>query len=142
MEPSITYTIVLFLHVLSAVTWVGGNILFFSVAPRLRTNPEGGPAALRVLGRTFRVLSWIAITLLLATGLYLVSLGWDWRRWPLSFKLVLVGVALLVKVLHDFWIAPTAARRKGGYFTAALWMGRTNLILGIVIVYLSVWIRS
>lgn len=142
MEPSITYTIVLFLHVLSAVTWVGGNILFFSVAPRLRTNPEGGPAALRVLGRTFRVLSWIAFALLLATGFYFVGLGWDWRRWPLSFKLVLVGVALLVKVLHDFWIAPTAARRKGGYFTAALWMGRTNLILGIFIIYLSVWIRG
>jgi uncharacterized membrane protein len=142
LESSITYSILLFLHILSAMTWVGGNILFFSVAPRLRTNREGGPAALRVLGRTFRVLSWIAFALLLATGLYFVSLGWDWRRWPLSFKLVLVGVALLVKVLHDFWIAPTAARRKGGYFTAALWMGRTNLILGIVIVYLSVWIRG
>ena len=142
MESSITYSILLFLHVLSAMTWVGGNILFFSVAPRLRTNPEGGPAALRVLGRTFRVLSWIAFVLLLATGFYFVSLGWDWRRWPLSFKLALVGVALLVKILHDFWIAPTAARRKGGYFTAALWMGRTNLILGIVIVYLSVWIRG
>jgi uncharacterized membrane protein len=142
LESSITYTSVLFLHVLSAVTWVGGNILFFSVAPRLRTNPEGGSEALRVLGRTFRVLSWIAFTLLLGTGLYFVGQGWNWRMWPLSFKLVLVGVALLVKVLHDFWIAPTAARRKGGYFTAALWMGRTNLILGIVIVYLSVWIRG
>jgi hypothetical protein len=106
-----TYTIVLFLHVLSAVTWVGGNILFFAVAPRLRTNPEGGAVALRVLGRTF-------------------------------LKLVLVGMALLFKVLHDFWIAPTAARIKGGFFYAALWMGRTNLILGIVILYLSVMIRG
>lgn len=142
MESSITYTTVLFLHVLSAVTWVGGNILFFSVAPRLRANPQGGPDALRVLGRTFRVLSWVAFVLLLATGLFFVSLGWDWRKWPLSLKAVLVGIALLLKVLHDFWIAPTAARRKGGYFTAALWMGRTNLVLGIIIVYLSVWIRG
>jgi uncharacterized membrane protein len=137
-----TYTIVLFLHVLSAVTWVGGNILFFAVAPRLRTNPEGGAVALRVLGRTFRVLSWFAFALLLATGVYFVSQGWDWRAWPLSFKLVLVGMALLFKVLHDFWIAPTAARIKGGFFYAALWMGRTNLILGIVILYLSVMIRG
>lgn len=142
MASNVPYTTILFLHVLSAVTWVGGNILFFFVAPRLRANPEGGPAALRVLGRTFRVLSWIAFTLLLGTGLYFVGQGWNWRMWPLSFKLVLVGVVLLIKVLHDFWIAPTAARRKGGYFTGALWMGRTNLLLGIVIVYLSVWIRG
>ncbi len=137
-----TYTIVLFLHVLSAVTWVGGNILFFAVAPRLRANPEGGPMALRVLGRTFRVLSWVAFVLLLTTGVYFISQGWDWRMWPLSFKLVLVGVVLLFKVLHDFWIAPTAAQKKGGFFYAALWIGRTNLFLGIVILYVSVGMRG
>lgn len=136
------YTNILFVHVLSAVTWVGGNMLFFAVAPRLRTNPETGPGALRVLGRTFRVLSWVAFALLLVTGAYFVVQGWDWRMWPLSLKLVLVGVVLLFKVLHDFWIAPTAARKKGGFFTAALWIGRTNLLLGIAIIYLSVWIRG
>lgn len=142
MESSLTYTIVLFLHVLSAVIWVGGNILFFFVAPRLRKNPEGGPAALRVLGRTFRVLSWIAFAFLLGTGLYFVSQGWDWRTWPLSLKLMLVGIVIVFKVLHDFWIAPTAARTGGSFFYAALWIGRTNLFLGIVILYLSVMIRG
>jgi uncharacterized membrane protein len=138
----LTYTIILFLHVLSAVTWVGGDILFFAVAPRLRANPEGGPVALRVLGRTFRVLSWIAFALLLITGAYFFSQGWDYRMWPLFFKLVLVAIVLLLKVLHDFWIAPTAARKKGGFFYAALWIGRTNLFLGIVILYLAVWMRG
>ncbi|MFQ5848372.1 MAG: DUF4149 domain-containing protein [Candidatus Methylomirabilales bacterium] len=136
------YTGVLFLHLLSAVTWIGGNILFFAAAPRLRANPESGPFALRVLGRTFRVLSWIAFLLLLGTGAVLVGRGWDYRMWPLSFKLILVGIALLFKVLHDFWIAPAAARRKGAFFTAALWIGRTNLFLGLVILYLSVRMRG
>ncbi|MFQ5933812.1 MAG: DUF4149 domain-containing protein [Dehalococcoidia bacterium] len=134
------YTTILFLHLLAAITWVGGNILFFAVAPRLRTHPEGGPAALRVLGRTFRVLSWIAMALLLTTGAYFLSRGWDYRTWPLSLKLVLVGIVIFFKVLHDFWIAPAAARKRGGFFTAALWIGRTNVFLGIVIVYLSVWL--
>lgn len=131
---------ILFLHLLSAITWVGGNILFFAVAPRLRTEPGGGTAALRVLGRTFRVLSWVAFATLLTTGAYFLTHGWDYRTWPLSFKLVLVATVLLLKVLHDFWIAPTAARKRGGFFTAALWIGRTNVFLGIVIVYLSVWL--
>ncbi|MFQ5803515.1 MAG: DUF4149 domain-containing protein [Candidatus Methylomirabilales bacterium] len=134
------YSGVIFLHLLSAITWVGGNILFFAVAPRLRRDPEGGFAALRILGRTFRVLSWTAIAILLATGVYFLSQGWDYRTWPLSLKLVLVGVVLLLKVLHDFWIAPAAARKRGGFFPAALWIGRTNVFLGIVIVYLSVWL--
>jgi uncharacterized membrane protein len=132
------YPSMLFLHLLSAVAWIGGNILFFAAAPRLRTIPS----AIGVLGRTFRVLSWIALILLLATGAYLVQGGWDWRGWPLSLKLTLVGIACVLKVLHDFWIAPTAARRKGGYFTAALHIGRTNLVLGIVILYLSIRIRG
>ncbi|MEA3509240.1 MAG: hypothetical protein U9R33_02055 [candidate division NC10 bacterium] len=136
------YTSVLFLHVLSAVIWIGGNILFFAVAPRLRTHPEGGPFALRVLGRTFRVLSWMAFAILLTTGAYFLSQGWDYRTWPLSLKLVLVGIVLVFKSLHDFWIAPAAAQKRGGFFTVALWIGRTNLLLGIVILYLSVWIRG
>ena len=136
------YPSVLFLHILSAVTWIGGNILFFAVAPQLRRNAEGGPGALRVLGRTFRVVSWIAFALLLATGAYFIGQGWDYRIWPLSLKLVLVGIALLFKALHDFWIAPTAARERGGFFYAALWIGRTNLFLGIVILYLSVRMRG
>jgi uncharacterized membrane protein len=134
-----TYTGILFLHLLSAIIWVGGNILFFAVAPRLRKDPEGGLAALRVLGRTFRVLSWIAMAILLTTGAYCLGQGWDYRAWPLSLKLVIVGVVLLLKVLHDFWIAPAAASKRGGFFHAALWIGRTNVFLGIVIVYLSVW---
>ncbi len=134
------YNGILFLHLLSAITWVGGNILFFAVAPRLRAHPDIGPLALRVLGRSFRVLSWIALILLLATGTYFLGHGWDYRAWPLSLKLVLVGIVILFKVLHDFWIAPAAARKRGGFFSAALWIGRTNLFLVIVIVYLSVWI--
>ena len=134
------YTGVLFLHLLSAIIWVGGNILFFAVAPRLRTEPGGGTAALRVLGRTFRVLSWIAIALLLTTGAYFLGRGWNYPTWALSLKLVLVVIVLLLKALHDFWIAPAAARKRGGFFYAALWIGRTNVFLGIVIVYLSVWL--
>jgi uncharacterized membrane protein len=138
----VAYSSVLFLHLLGAVVWIGGNILFFATAPRLREAPERGRAALRVLGRTFRVLSWIAFALLLSTGLYLVNRGWDWRLWPLSYKLGLVGIVLLFKVLHDFWIAPAAAQNKGVAFPAALWIGRTNLILGVVILYLSVRMRG
>jgi uncharacterized membrane protein len=136
-----TDTGLLFVHLLAAVTWIGGNILFFAAAPRLRVSGEGGSAPLRILGRTFRVLSWGAFALLLGTGAYFLSGGWNWRAWPLSLKLVLVGIVLCCKVLHDFWIAPAAARRRGGFFTAALWIGRTNLILGIVILYLSVRMR-
>ncbi|MEE9154559.1 MAG: DUF4149 domain-containing protein [candidate division NC10 bacterium] len=135
------YPSVLFLHILAAVTWIGGNILFFAVAPRLRTHPEG-PVALRVLGRTFRVLSWTAFAILVTTGAYFLNQGWDYRTWPLSLKLGLVGIVILFKALHDFWIAPAAARKRGSFFTAALWIGRTNLFLGIVILYLSVWIRG
>ena len=107
------YLTMVTLHVLAAVTWIGGNVLFFAVAPRLRTHPEV-PVALRELGRTFRVLSWTAFAILLTTGAYFLNQGWDYRTLPLSLKLGLVGIVILFKALHDFWIAPAAAQKRGG----------------------------
>lgn len=129
------YWAAVFLHILAAAVWVGGNLLFFAVAPALRRE---APQAFRVLGRQFRVLSWIAVFVLLVTGVYLLGLGWDSRRDLLFWKLVLFGVAVVLKSAHDFWIAPRAASARGVYVPAAMWVGRTNLVVQLVIMYLSV----
>ncbi|MDR5682721.1 MAG: hypothetical protein QN163_01665 [Armatimonadota bacterium] len=131
------YRAAVYLHILSAAVWVGGNLLFFAVAPALRRQPPHGSAALRLLGRRFRVLSWAAVAALLVTGAYLLWWGWDPRHGTLAWKLTFVGVAVVLKAAHDFWIAPRAASASGAYVPLALWVGRTNLVVLLAIVYLS-----
>lgn len=124
-----------FLHVIAAMTWVGGNIFFFVLGPRLRRDPEHGLPALRIAGRTFRTVSWIAMAVMLVTGGYFLAFGWPaTARW-LAVKLLLLVVALALKALHDFWVAPNAARRRGTWVVAAYWLARVNFVVALAIVY-------
>ncbi|MDR7414932.1 MAG: hypothetical protein QN193_02555 [Armatimonadota bacterium] len=126
--------VAVFLHVLAAATWVGGNVLFFLAAPLLRREDPGG---FRALGRVFRTVSWAAVAVLVLTGLWFLATGWDPRGGVLAVKLLLVTAALVLKVAHDFWIAPRAVHRRGRFVSLATGIGRTNLALQLFILYLS-----
>jgi putative copper export protein len=126
--------VAVFLHVLAAATWVGGNVLFSVSAPLLRRE---GPEAFRTLGRVFRTVSWTAVAVLVLTGLWFLAGGWDPRSSVLRVKLPLVAAALVLKAAHDFWIAPRAAHRRGRFVPLATGIGRTNLALQLLILYLS-----
>ncbi len=123
-----------FLHVLAAATWVGGNVLFVAAAPVLRRE---APHAFRILGRVFRAVSWAAVAVLVLTGLGFLLAGWDPRTGLLAVKLPLVAAAVALKTAHDLWIAPRAAQSGGRFVAVATWIGRTNLAVQVVILYLS-----
>jgi uncharacterized membrane protein len=135
------YSPIVFIHVVAAMIWVGGNLFFFALGPRLRRDTEHGMPALRIAGRTFRTLSWAAIWVMLATGLYFLAFGWPATTGPLAVKLVLVVMALGVKASHDYWVAPNAARLRGPWATAAHALARVNLVLALGIVYVAGMLR-
>jgi uncharacterized membrane protein len=106
-------------HMLAAVTWVGGTI-FLSVVlvPVLRREPFASQKALlfQTVARRFRVVAWGAIAVLLLTGFPLLHQRGipiaDPSGWPmiLSVKLGLVAILLLFTVTHDFIIGPRVGR--------------------------------
>lgn len=107
--------IVHYLHLLAAISWVGGMVFVFAILiPTLKqsTKPAKRLEIMKQVGRRFAVISWISIVLLLATGVYK---AWDrvqeeqaslafWR--VLSIKIVLVLTAIVLSVLHDFVWGP------------------------------------
>lgn len=131
------YAPMVFLHVVAAMTWVGGNLFFFVLGPRLRQDREHGLPALRIVGRTFRSVSWTAMAVMLGTGGYFLAFGWPATSGLLAVKLVLVAIALLLKIAHDYWIAPNAARVRGRWIQAAYWVARVNLVIALGIVYVA-----
>ncbi len=171
------YIINVYIHILSAMMWIGG-ILFmvFVIVPILRklevksqapthqksNQKESGQAAMIVhkVGVQFRLVGWIALLLLLVTGI--LNLGFRGYHWAdffngnlwqgdfghnLAIKLACVTVIYLISAFHDFYIGPKATelwqqkpddpevkklRRQAGL------IGRLNLVLGLVVVFEAV----
>ncbi|MER3460862.1 MAG: hypothetical protein C4303_07065 [candidate division GAL15 bacterium] len=134
------YRLLVFVHVLAAAVWVGGYVLFAWAAPALRRAPQG-TQAFRVLGLRFRGLSWVAVGVLLATGVGFLLSGWDPAQPVLRDKLGLVGIAVLLKAAHDFWAAPAAARGQ----LPAVWatgLARANLVVLVGVLFLATLLRG
>jgi uncharacterized membrane protein len=149
-------------HVLAAMFWLGGMFFLAVVgAPALRAVE---PPALRqrlfeALGVRFRKAGWVAIAILLATGVvnlhYRHLLQWNgvlanpafWRTsmgYALAAKLTAVAAMLVVSLIHDFVTGPRAGAAVPGSPEAlglrrqAAWLARANAILGLIVVVAAV----
>lgn len=156
------YVLFTWLHILSAATWAGGMFfLIFALVPAIRELPDRkmGVALVQSTGRRFKVIGWIALSVLILTGF-----GNIWARgmmallptadfWRFGFgkilgiKLALVGVTLLISGLHDFLVGPRAVEvmRRDPDAPATLklrrlasWMGRANFLLALTIILFGV----
>ncbi len=155
------YYVSVTLHVLAALLWLGGMFFLAAVgAPVLRhvEPPELRAELFRVLGEQFRRVGWVAIAVLLITGvgnLYfrgllhgsvLGSAAFWAGRWgrALAWKLGCVVVMIALSAVHDFWIGPAASRHAAGSAAAlryrrwAAWIARVEAIVGIVLVVAAV----
>lgn len=148
----------LFLHIVSAIFWIGGMIfLVLVIAPYLKTinDPREKSKIFQVVGKQYRKWGWVAIITLLVTGpiiLYLLygipvqrafspevhSTGFGKA---LGIKLALVILIVLSALLHDFWIGPKS-RSSPKFSRIARIFGRGNLIIALLIVVFAVILRA
>lgn len=120
-------TIRLFLHVLAATVWVGGQLTLAGLVPGLRARYPDAP---RAVARRFNTFAWPAYFVLLVTGIWnMLEIDRSDSAWvvTLSIKIavvVLSGVSAAVhalsksKVMLAVWGALT-----GISALAALWFG-------------------
>lgn len=157
------YILSVWLHILAATVWVGGMLfLVLVLIPALRRLEQRGLAATLVhhVGVRFRWIGWLSLLLLVLTGsVNLVMRGYGWsdlfgpQLWTSMFgqilgvKLSLVAVTFLLSAVHDFLIGPRATRagrlepdsaQAHRLRRQAAWMGRFNLLMGLIIVALGV----
>jgi uncharacterized membrane protein len=136
------------LHVLAAITWIGG-MLFIAlvVVPVTRRLDDPGLRTRLVheIGTRFRTVGWIALAVLVATGL-----GTLWPRPYLlllprfHWKLGLVVVALILSVFHDFVLGPRAGRPSAdpSVRVRASWIARVNVLVVLAVVFLGLALRG
>jgi putative copper resistance protein D len=152
------YLASVWLHLLAAITWVGGMLfLVLVVVPWLRANPGGNAAAfLRETGRRFRNVSWVAFAVVLLTGTFNLWMRGvrladltrgEWLSSPFGalvlFKLFVFATVIAISLTHDLVLGPRATeaiqrdprsaeaariRRMASLF------GRANVVLALVLV--------
>ena len=150
--------LLVWLHVLAAVSWIGGTI-FLSVVlvPVLRREPFASQRALlfRTIAHRFRAVVWGAIAVLLFTGpLLLHQRGIpiaDPSGWPmvLAAKLGLVTILLLLTLTHDLILGPRVGKilqlptESRTRFDQSLvlwspWVARFSLFFALAVLFAAV----
>jgi uncharacterized membrane protein len=155
--------IALLLHILAAVVWIGGAIFLAAVLIPVMRDPALRPHAvgmIRRVGVRFRNIGWACFLILIVTGaVNLGRFGVGWERFTsaalwgstwgmiLGAKLILVTLVLVMSGVHDFFVGPRArAMLRDAPSSAkamrlrrlAGWMGRLNVLFGVVIVALAI----
>jgi putative copper resistance protein D len=131
------------LHVLAAITWIGG--MLFLALVLVPVTRQLGDAALRarlfhLVGVRFRAVGWVAIGVLVLTGIGNLWLFPQLMRLPrFHWKLGLVVVALALSVIHDFVVGPRAGipGADPALRVRASWLARINVAVVLVIVLLG-----
>lgn len=107
--------LVMWLHLLAVVTWIGGQILLLFVVRPALSAPGVPPDLLGLVGRRFRTLTWVSVIILILTGAFnILNEGGSARiesPWGgvLMLKLLLVAAAVGLTLVHDFIMDPYAA---------------------------------
>lgn len=146
------------LHLLAAVSWIGGMI-FLSVVLVPSLKREGGLSQRAALFRTiafrFRFVVWVSVGVLVITGpMLLAQRGLSLlapSQWPTVFaaKFGLVVTLLALTGAHDFVVGPRVSRiqqqpvsdrtRIDRALAAwSPWLARLSLLLALIILLLAV----
>jgi putative copper export protein len=125
-------TIRLFLHVLAATVWVGGQLTLAGLVPAMR---RLGPEATRQLARQFDRIAWPAFAVLVVTGVWNlleVDVGDTSTEYQvtLAVKLLLVTLTGVGAAVHRV-AASKAALAAGGAAAAVGAVGA--LFLGVLL---------
>jgi putative copper resistance protein D len=156
------YLLAVWLHILAAITWIGGMFfLVLVVVPWLRSGGGGVDAAkfLRETGRRFRNISWVCFAIVFTTGTFalwmrgvrfgsFVSPDWLASSFGKIFllKLTLFATVIAVSLVHDMVVGPRAttaiAADPRSAATANLrrrasHLARFNVLLALVLVALG-----
>ena len=128
LSPSID-TLRLFLHVLAAAVWVGGQIVMVGLVPRLRRARAEIP---RVAAQAFGVVAWPAFAVVVVTGF------WSLVEVDVADTSTEYQVTLFLKILLAMASGGAAAVHTVGRSRLALALGGAlGLLFGLGAMFLG-----
>lgn len=131
MLPVELETVRLFLHVLAATVWVGGQLTLAALVPALRAAGADVP---RAAARRFNTVAWPAFAVLVATGVWNVIAERDEVHGRYETTLVVKLAVVLVSGVTAFLHARSKSRTGLAVFGALTALSAlAALLLGVVL---------
>lgn len=127
MLPLTLENVRVFLHVLAATVWVGGQLVLAGLVPALRA---AGPEVPKAAANAFNRVAWPAFAVLLATGAWNAvaeELEGPARR-TMEVKVVVVVLSGVAAYLHT---RATTPRGRGVWGGASFLAALAALLLGV-----------
>lgn len=137
--------LVLWVHILAATVWIGGQITLAALVPILRCFGD----AVTIAARRFQEIAWTAFVLLVITGIWNMhnaGIGWgDLNATPtgrtLSLKLAFVILSGICAGVHAYYLGPRAGREpshraraiSGAFAGVGLLAAMAAALFGVVI---------
>lgn len=113
LSPTLT-SVRLFLHVLAASVWVGGQIVLIGLVPAIRASY---PEATRLVARAYGRVAWPAFTVVVLTGL------WNIGEIDVTNTSTAYQITLFVKITLAIVSGAAAAVHQVGRSKVALAVG-------------------
>lgn len=128
--------IILWIHILAACIWIGGQITIAALLPLL----HGQPALVRSTGRRYQHIAWGAFAVLVVTGIINVhnaGISWDHLNGSaagrtLEVKLLFVALSGLAAAVHAFVLARRARERGRSAPALSATLGIISLLTAAV----------
>ena len=134
MLPVTSSDVRLFLHVLGATVWVGGQLTLAGLVPGLRGISPDAP---RIVARRFNVIAWSAFALLFVTGL------WNLTEIDFGDRSTSYQVTLFVKLVVVAVSGVTAAVHSGSKSKAVLAAtGALSFLSGLAALFLGIQLHG
>ncbi len=124
----------IFLHLLAAAVWVGGQIVLGGLVPKLR---KSHPEALTTTAQAFARIAWPAFAVLVITGFWnifntdITALDTSYQV-TLGIKIILVAIGAIATVAHS--ASPDKRVKAIG--------GAIGLLSSLVIFYFGILLSS
>lgn len=98
-------------HLLAAAVWTGGLIVLATLVGAVRTATDDR-GVLQAMARRFSVVSWSAMGIAIATGLWMF-LDIGLTEEPFRTKFTLIGVAIVLALVHQFTAKKSSPSVRG-----------------------------
>ena len=127
-------TVRLFLHVLAASVWVGGQIVLVGVVPAIRVSH---PDATRLVAKAYSRVAWPAFGIVVVTGL------WNLSEIPVTDSDTPYQVTLFLKITLAIVSGAAAAVHQVGRSKVALAVGGAlGFLAAVAAMYLGLLLRT
>ncbi len=137
------------IHVLAAVTWLGGMLFIALVFVPVSRRVQDSHLRVDLIsqtGKRFRTVGWIALGLLIVSGLVILFRHpWLLQVPAFQLKAALVLLTLGLSALHDFILGPRVGRlppEETAPRKRLSWIARVNVLIVLTIVLLGISLRG